>query len=750
MKKVSYALALALVALSANAQSKLDAGSRMALDYFKRAQAGQQNLLKPSSVPFELNTMTRGESTTSMFVSLKPGADLAKIEALDFEVVSLNGNIAIVSGSLNNVEQLAALDEVVSISFGSVAKPKLDKARAAINADEVQEGADVLPQSYNGTGVITGIFDTGLDPNHPNFQDADGNSRVKGIWRYAGTNGQTVKYDVADFTTDTRSETHGTHTLGCMAGSFNKKGGKVATISDKGAVSVRATIKNPYYGIATGSDIVIGCGELTNANIIAGAGELMDYAAAEGKPIVINMSIGSNYGPHDGTDLYSQSLTELTKKGVICVAAGNEGQSNISVRKTFTTSDKQLKTFFVLGSSSSSGLIDVWASNSEDFVFTPAIYNTTTGEVVECMDISTSKEQTAYLTCSTYTDASYTHNSSFDAAFSSSYIIFQTSQNASTNNRREVQLSYNLTYNSSTNKNKTYLLGFIITGKPSQTIDMVTNDDYAEFSGNSVAGWTDGTPDLSISTESCAKGIISVGSFNSRTSWGTIGKYVYGYTAAGFEQDGISGFSSYATLNDGTTLPTVLGPGAGVISSISSYYTDTNYSSDDLNTCSALYTQNGRDYYWENEQGTSMACPVVSGTVALWLQANPNLTSEEIVNIMKQTSVQDEATLADPVKAGAGKINALAGIKYILGLNSVNSIAVDSADKMLVTSAGQNEWQVYVPGASAVKAALYSTSGQLVANVSANSDTAVINGNKLAKGIYILSANGKSQRVIVK
>jgi subtilisin family serine protease len=163
-----------------------------------------------------------------------------------------------------------------------------------------------------------------------------------------------------------------------------------------------------------------------------------------------------------------------------------------------------------------------------------------------------------------------------------------------------------------------------------------------------------------------------------------------------------------------------------------------------------LYTKNSRDYYWESEQGTSMAYPVAAGTVALWLQADPTLTTEDVMNVIKQTSVQDEATLANPVKAGAGKINALAGIKYILGLNSVNSIAVDSADKMLVTSAGQNEWQVYVPGASAVKAALYSTSGQLVANVSANSDTAVINGNKLAKGIYILSANGKSQRVIVK
>jgi hypothetical protein len=127
------------------------------------------------------------------------------------------------------------------------------------------------------------------------------------------------------------------------------------------------------------------------------------------------------------------------------------------------------------------------------------------------------------------------------------------------------------------------------------------------------------------------------------------------------------------------------------------------------------------------------------------------LTTDQIVELFEKTAVRDEFVTASSKKFGAiGKINALAGIKYILGNSSVKNITADSAEKMLITSAGQNQWQVYVPGASAVKAALYSTSGQLVANVSANSDTAVIDGNNLTKGIYILNANGKSQRVIVK
>jgi subtilisin family serine protease len=747
MKKVSYALALALVALSANAQSKLDAGSRMALDYFKQVQAGNQNAIKPFDLPFEVNALSRAESTASMFVSLKPGADWSKVEALDFEIITINGNIAVVNGPLNNVEKLAALDEVRSISFGSIAKPLLKKARAAINADEVHSGSDGLPQAYNGEGIITAIIDQGFDPNHPNFQDADGNTRVKALW--SAVNGKTTLRNVEEYTTDGRNESHGTHTLGCMAGSFNKKGGKVAQLSDKGTVSVRSTVANPYYGISTNSDIIIGVGQLSSANIIANLDEIAKYAEQEGKPFVVNMSFGTKNGAHDSADLYSQSLSAYTKKGILFFAAGNEGDVKTSIRKTFTDSDNTVKTFITLPSSTTQNIIDIWASDSQDFAVSLAVYNLSTGKIEYSYDISTNTEKSVYVTSSVYSDASYVHNDAFDRAFSTSYVNLVSLRNMDTNNRREVSVTYQLTNNTETNKTGNYVLGFIVSGKPGQTIDIVSCDGDTEFVSKNQAGWTEGNPDFSITQESCVDGVISVGSFTTSTSWPTLGQLAY-TSGQRDAEGGISYFSSYGQLIDGTTRPTVLSPGAAIISSISSYYTDANYSADQLNTCSALYTKNSRDYYWESEQGTSMACPVAAGTVALWLQADPTLTTEDVMNVIKQTSVQDEATLANPVKAGAGKINALAGIKYILGLNSVNSIAVDSADKMLVTSAGQNEWQVYVPGASAVKAALYSTSGQLVANVSANSDTAVINGNKLAKGIYILSANGKSQRVIVK
>jgi subtilisin family serine protease len=759
MNKVSYALAMALVALSANAQSKLDAGSRLALNYYKHVHAGESSVVAPVSIPFQVNPASRAESTATMFVSLNPGADLSKIEALGFEVVTVAGNIALLNGSIDAVEQLAALDDVKSISFGSKVSAKLDKARASVNADEVQNGSEGLPQSYNGKGVIAGIFDTGLDPNHPNFNDANGNSRVKGLWMFSGNNGKYTYYSsdrISDFTTDTRAECHGTHTLGCMTGAFNKKGGKVAILSSNGnSVSVRSTVANPYYGIAPGCDIAISCGELYSANIAAGMAAIADYAEEQGQPFVINLSLGSNTGPHDGSDEYSQLASALAKRGIICIAAGNEGMYKLSYIKDFTADDSSFKTFPYSSSSSYSGKLDFWGDDATNFTVTAVVYDLTTAKAVYSYDISTSKEQDLYLTTSDYNQSNYIHDDYFDKAFTSSYLLIGTSHNTGTNNRREIHIEYNMKYNPTSNASQRYVFGVIVTGKDGHRVDVTNESDYTELVNLSQTGWVNGNADLSISSMACAEGLISVGSYNTRDRWPALSGGIYGYfnndgtSATGYIDGELSGFSSSATLIDGTTRPTVVAPGSGIISSISSYYTDAQTDAT-RKGYSALYTKNSRDYYWESESGTSMACPVAAGTIALWLEADPTLTSEDVLRVIENSSVKDEVTATNTVKSGNGKINALAGIQYILSISGVKDITVDAAEKMLVTSSGQNEWQIYVPGASSVKAALYSTSGQLVAKASSNSETAVISGDKLSKGIYILNANGKSQRVIVK
>ena len=72
-----------------------------------------------------------------------------------------------------------------------------------------------------------------------------------------------------------------------------------------------------------------------------------------------------------------------------------------------------------------------------------------------------------------------------------------------------------------------------------------------------------------------------------------------------------------------------------------------------------------------------MAASIVSGIVALWMQANPYLTVNDIKEVMRETCVNDEWTTDigkipshNRLQSGFGKIDALGGLKYILGITT--------------------------------------------------------------------------------
>lgn len=761
MKKFYLIAALSLMGLTpAWAQSKFDLGGRSVISHYRIYQQDPANALPAIDSPVDFAMASRAGARVAVYVTLNPGATAADLEARGFEILVDLDDIVLANGTMDDIIALEECDFVKALSFGEKRSVLLDQARIGTGVDEVHDGSGI-PSTYKGAGVIAGIFDSGCDPNHINFSDANGDTRIGSFWHFNSYNGSFNLYStperIATFTTDNSSSEHGTHTTGIMAGSYNKRGGQVAVMSASGSATVGARFTNPYYGMAPEATIAMACGDLYDANITTSVSKIIEYAEAQGKPAVINLSLGSIIGPHDGTDATTQALNRLGERAIICIASGNDADMKCSIAKTFSASETSVSTFFVGadGVASCSGTIEIYSDSSTPFTITPVVYDRANGKEIFSYDIAGGSEQTVTLTTSNYGNASYIHDTAFDRAFSSSSVKITTSLNAGTNKRYSVRMEPSLTNSKVNNGSNNYVFGFKVSGKAGQIIHIVARTENGHFDSLGAAGYTDGNGDFSISSMACFSNNIVVGSWNSRLSVPCIytgSGGVLDYTDVGdYHVGDVSPFSSYGTLASGRKLPDICAPGCFVISSINKYYYDAMLKKDATAAyyLSANQTAGGRENHWEYAQGTSMACPVVSGIVALMLQFDPTLTVDEVRDLIVRNATVDEYVTSS-VQWGAGKINAI-DCMMDLASQGVNDVLVNRESGILATAIGENLYDITVPGARNVNVAVYSTTGQLVATAAAAGQSVELSTAALGRGIYVLNANGQySTKIVVR
>ncbi|MGM9859180.1 MAG: S8 family peptidase [Muribaculaceae bacterium] len=760
MKKLYLLAALALIGASpAWAQSKFDLGGRSVISQYRIYQQDPANALPVIDSPVDFEMASRAGARVAVYVTLNAGATAADLEARGFEILVDLDDIVLANGTMDDIIALEECDFVKALSFGEKRGVLLDQVRIATGVDEIHEGSGI-PSTYKGAGVVAGIFDTGCDPNHINFTDANGDTRVGSLWHFNSYDGSYNFYgtpeSIATFKTDDTSMEHGTHTTGIMAGSYNKRGGQVAILGTSGSATVGARFTNPYYGMAPEATIAMACGDLYDPNITTSVSKIIEYAEAQGMPVVVNLSIGSVVGPHDGSDALSQTLNRLGERGIICIASGNDGDAQRSLAKTFTAAETSIATLFVGedGVATCSGTIEIYSDSSTPFTLTPVVYDRVTGKEIFTYDIAGGSEQTVVISTSNYSNSSYIHDTAFDRAFSSSSVRITTSLNAGTNKRYSVRMEPSLTNSKVNNGSNNYVFGFKISGSTDQLIHVTAKSENGHFDSLGAAGYTDGTGDFSINAMACFDNCIVVGSWNSRLTVPCIytgSGGVLDYTDVdGYHVGDVSPFSSYGTLINGRKLPDICAPGCFVISSINKYYYDALLKKD---ATAAYYlsvnqTAGGRENHWQYSQGTSMACPVVSGIVALLLQYDPTLTVDDIRDlIVRNATVDDFVTTA---QWGAGKINAI-DCMMDLASQGVNDVVVGRESGILATAIGENLYDITVPGARNVNVAVYSTTGQLVATAAAEGQSVELSTAALAKGVYVLNANGAySTKIVVR
>lgn len=594
------------------------------------------------------------------FVRIADNAERT-LEQNDCNILANWGNIYIADIPVDRLSSLSQCSNVERIEASSPCSVTIDTTAVLLSTDKAWKGTN-LKQKYDGTGVVIGVQDIGFDLTHPTFYSADmKNYRIKRLWDMLSPDTlQSNLFVGRDYTTkdelisikhsyDGFIEAHGTHTSSTAAGSGAEGNGKAS----------------PYVGMAPGAELCFVANatgdnsslvdsiqryKFTTATDALGFKYIFDYAKSVGKPCVISFSEGSRDSFYGDEMLYGEVIDSLIGPGKIMLSsAGNEGYNKSYIYKspdkeragTFLYNEKSYYTLSLARSNDANLAFRLKFYNKqlkEPLTFTIPSRKVFEAEEGALLDTAYVSEKDTYLiSVSAYPNC---YNNEQDA-----YEIFVQNLNCGT------------ALSSDGTSISLEMLGEGVTAEMFRyTGYFVDNAIDKELSGALCK--------YNVNVPSCFPSVICVGATIYRTG---VTNYLGTWKQAEKGSDGArSNMSSVGPSLSEIIKPDVMAPGCNIIAAYNSYYLENNPEAGDISWSVRNFEYNGRTYPWTANSGTSMACPVAAGIVALWLQAMPTLTTEQVLEIIAATSNQYDHSLTYPNNYyGHGEIDAYAGLKYI-------------------------------------------------------------------------------------
>lgn len=558
-----------------------------------------------------------------------------------------------------------------------------DLTQQKTGTDKLQQGFWPLLQAFDGEGTIIGVQDISFDMGHPAFRSKkDGRLRIVRMWDMLENDPHQTYNDYSPFpigrfyntpesieakdhSTDAYMHYHGTHVAGIATGNG---------------------CNTPYTGMAPEADIylastIISSNDtilspeqkeaITDAIYMLAFQKMFQYADSVEMPCVANFSIGGSYdiAYNDPlTERYAEAITGPGK--IIVAAAGNEAEKRYYLPKP---ADRDTV-----------GGLFLPESSAEELAFH---ISATSHMVLKITDVKNTSRYNyhswglGFRGGGTYRQGEkvnllpwndwYEYESTGDLGKGTVVKIFSGPDGF---NPDRVGYDIYLTPPDKSFKKHSYVIELIGAGAEAQAY--VQEGILTEY--RSTKFNLDGTEvGASINSPATLPSVLAIGSTSWRTSFVNYKGDIKNVTAG---KDGLlSSYSSIGPAPTGCIKPDFCAPGQALISSLNSHFKMSyNPSVDsyivDLNGTHSDYT--GRDYGWLALSGTSMACPVATGIIALWLQADPSLTKERIMDIIAKTSRQPDLALSYPNdRYGYGEIDAYRGMLEVLGMSGIRDIS---------------------------------------------------------------------------
>ena len=475
----------------------------------------------------------------------------------------------------------------------------LDKSTAYVNADQVRtlDSATDEFAGATGQGVVVGLVDSGVDYRHPDFNTPQGKTRLLSLWDQIAPGTPPSGYSIGNESNPSQLNSpvfrppvvdrigHGTHVLGIAAG------------NGLGSSSVPGAPR--YSGLAPGAALVGVRAPLTEFHVALGVRYIFGVAEQHGLPAVVNLSLGSHFGPHDGNTEFERVLETMVGPGRILVAAaGNSHEAGLHAEVQTEGAKKNVPFLvpqFRRGESVSYVTMEGWYPRGREVKFS---LTDPDGVLVGTWSLGDQDAEHE----SKHGRARGWHVN--DGAWGSFMLDIEDTP------LDNMWGEWNLSVEPETGDTGALEVDFWLVG-------WNLNTESPRFTAHVDAEET-------VISPATSREIISVGAVATRSCWPDEqgGDHCFSRKHQAGE---VAWFTSQGPTNDGRPKPELYAPGYGVIAPLSSAKDRSFFTESDFDARS-LYDE----LYWVN-LGTSMAAPHVVGTVALLLEKEPTLTKDQVL-----------------------------------------------------------------------------------------------------------------------
>ncbi len=624
--------------------------------------------LKGPAGGFQGRKTLQGEEALSLIVQTT--ASREQLESYGVVVRTMRQGRATVTVLPQDLKSLIDQGLLLSVALPQRVYPNLDTSVEETGVEPLRSESGGAFSGATGSGVIVGVVDSGIDFDHPNFTDSSGNTRILYLWdqqnddasRYPSGYGYGTEWTASDIDAGTPTEEddpgalgHGTHVTSIAAGS--------------GAAPDASGATYERVGMAPAADIIFVKTSWMTDDIIDAMNYIFDLATAAGKASVINLSLGTQLGAHDGLNPMEMEIDALVTAQVgraVVVAAGNEHGASIHAEI------KAIEAASVIGPDFDIASYTPTPGAGNDYLYIVGYYPSTDDLTVHLWTPSGD-----YLFKTLYTGGGGGPCTPATATTDGMIQLcnnYRSQLGEGTSAREIIVLAVD---NSATDPPGSgswhmALSGVSVAGSGGDGGVGIYNPDAGEvdfWMVSSLGGSSTNAYFVSHVDEEETLGIpatsreaITVGAYVTRNCWTDYTGASRSYSTT-YSLGDIAPFSGWGPTRDNRNKPDLAAPGMGIVSGMAQ-----EVRSDLISAGYGAYVV---DDYYMLMQGTSQAAPHVAGAVALFFEEDAGYSNSDIKSLLRTTAREDSqsdgyltpspfwlslATYYNPV-FGAGKLD---------------------------------------------------------------------------------------------